>query len=65
MRCQWEISTDPESNVKLLFTQFSLESEDVLCEYDFVSIYDGDKTTNKKYGPYCGDIVSISNHAKQ
>uniref|UniRef100_A0A914DQL4 Metalloendopeptidase n=1 Tax=Acrobeloides nanus TaxID=290746 RepID=A0A914DQL4_9BILA len=54
-KCQWEIIADPESNVKLLFTQFSLESEDT-CEYDFVAIFDGEKREKKMYGPFCGDI---------
>lgn len=57
----WLINADPSNKIRLYFDTFSLQSSSG-CSKDYVEVYDGDKTTDRRIGKYCstnpGWIVS-------
>ncbi|CAH2311202.1 CUB domain-containing 2 [Pelobates cultripes] len=62
--CQWLIQAAPDSKIRLVFTDFQMESEE--CNFDYVAIFDGPNLEENKAQRYCGytnppDTTSSSN----
>ncbi|XP_067683134.1 mannan-binding lectin serine protease 1-like [Haliotis asinina] len=62
--CLYEIKAPPNKRVKLDFDDFSLEKEP--CEFDYLTVYDGQSSASEVLGSYCGEhapsyIVSSTN----
>ncbi|XP_028415701.1 matrilin-2-like [Dendronephthya gigantea] len=51
--CSWTISSTNGRNILLEFTSFLLESGSS-CGYDYLEIYDGNSTSAKRLGRFCG-----------
>ncbi|KAI8483743.1 hypothetical protein Bbelb_385350 [Branchiostoma belcheri] len=63
--CTWQITVSAGKLVLLQFTQFEVEDE-YACNYDSVTVYDGDSASSPELGKFCGsnlppDIVASSN----
>ena len=64
--CSWRITVNPAQQIHLMFTNFSLQSEN---NTDALYVYDGENATGKVLGVFCGShpppeegIYSSSNH---
>ncbi|XP_078540687.1 embryonic protein UVS.2-like [Lissotriton helveticus] len=57
MDCGFYLVAPTGYKVSLTFTSFSIESHPV-CAYDFLSIFDGAKTTSPLIGKYCGSSLN-------
>ncbi|XP_071985256.1 CUB domain-containing protein 2 isoform X2 [Engystomops pustulosus] len=62
--CHWLIRAAPHSTIRLLFTDFQLESQE--CNFDYVAVSDGSGQEEEQVRHYCGttkppDTTSSSN----
>ncbi|XP_056388388.1 CUB domain-containing protein 2 [Hyla sarda] len=63
--CHWLISAAPHAKIRLVFTDFQLESQE--CNYDYVAVFDGSsQEEEEQVRHYCGttkppDTTSSSN----
>ncbi|XP_069593736.1 CUB domain-containing protein 2 [Ranitomeya imitator] len=62
--CHWLISAAPHSTIRLVFTDFQLESQE--CNFDYVAVFDGSSQEEDQVRHYCGttkppDTTSSSN----
>ncbi|XP_053549170.1 CUB domain-containing protein 2 [Bombina bombina] len=51
--CHWLIQAAPHSKVRLVFTDFQVESSDD-CDFDYVALFDGSRAEAEKVQHYCG-----------
>lgn len=63
--CVWQFTTTPGHRIRLTFTEFELEPHQE-CEYDHVSLYDGNSEEAMTLGTFCGSklphpIIATSN----
>ena len=58
IRCVWKIATDPERRIAIGVKEdnFHVEqgSTKYSCNYDWISIYDGENKGGRRFGSYCG-----------
>ncbi|XP_075463550.1 embryonic protein UVS.2-like isoform X2 [Ascaphus truei] len=54
--CSWIITAPAGYKVSLNISDFYLELE-MSCRYDYLQIYDGDKTTSQLMRKYCGSVT--------
>lgn len=54
--CIWHFTTTPGHRIKLVFSEFEMESHQE-CAYDHIVIYDGDSTDAHTLGRFCGSKV--------
>ncbi|XP_070558027.1 dorsal-ventral patterning tolloid-like protein 1 [Ptychodera flava] len=56
--CAFLISTDDDRKIRVEFEEFHLETRDNgQCIYDYFEFYDGDSTSERHLGRYCGNRV--------
>lgn len=58
--CQWNIQLPPGFRIKMFFRDLELEEKNSLteqCDYDYVSVYDGQNESNKLLGKWCGTEI--------
>jgi tolkin protein len=65
--CVWHFTATPGHRIKLVFSEFELEAH-LECTYDSVAVYDGEDSSTRLIGRYCGNarpppagIISRSN----
>ncbi|XP_043940794.1 CUB domain-containing protein 2 [Protopterus annectens] len=57
INCQWTVHLPHGYRIKAVFLDLDLEDRNSLsdeCEYDFVSVFDGDTEKDPKLGTWCG-----------
>ncbi|KAL5017782.1 hypothetical protein ScPMuIL_003504 [Solemya velum] len=54
--CVWHFTTTEGHRIKLIFHEFELEPHQE-CTYDHIEIFDGDDTSTRSLGRYCGAKV--------
>ncbi|XP_011471678.1 CUB domain-containing protein 2 [Oryzias latipes] len=64
--CSWTIRVSNGSVVTFVFLDFQLENNEG-CNFDFVSLFDGDTLSHRHLGKFCGaekppNIITTSNH---
>ncbi|XP_053326300.1 CUB domain-containing protein 2 [Spea bombifrons] len=57
IHCHWNIQLPPGFRIKIFFHEMDLEERSSLtdkCDYDHLSVYDGDSEGNRLLGRWCG-----------
>lgn len=62
MDCEWTIQAPPGKIIDLVFLFFDVETSS-LCDFDYVSVYDGQTDSSRLIGKFCGTAIPAPIHS--